>query len=266
MSDRERDEHAALERQQASIAALERGELPLAARERIDELRQKGAAWTSDLWVGEMAAVRHAGFEPVGMVMGSGVFRIAAQWGYLSNYGAGGTSGGRVRTYPCPHGFGYGMGGMVGVGMASSEHRAGYNWEHTNYEAGITGARDAALSRILAEATDIGAHGVVGVRILRRHLEGVGSSLEFTCIGTAIRRVGGPKLKTPFMSTSTGSPSANSPTAATFRWPWSWASAPWRSIPAAAPSGCCAPGPTRGSPRSATASRRRGCSASTPRG
>ena len=83
MSDRERDEHAALDRQQASIAALERGELPLAARERIDELRQKGAAWTSDLSVGEMAAVRHAGFEPVGMVMGSGVFRIAAQWGYL---------------------------------------------------------------------------------------------------------------------------------------------------------------------------------------
>jgi uncharacterized protein YbjQ (UPF0145 family) len=134
------------------------------------------------------------------MVMGSGVFRIAAQWGYLSNYGAGGSSGGRVRTYPCPHGFGYGMGGMVGVGMASSEHRAGYNWEHTNYEAGIAGARDAALSRILAEASDIGAHGVVGVRIIRRHLEGVGSSLEFTCIGTAIRRAGGPKLRTPFMS------------------------------------------------------------------
>ena len=197
MTDRERDEHTMLDRQQASIAALERGELPLAARERIDELRQKGAAWTSDLSVSEMSAVHQAGFQPVGMVMGSGVFRIAAQWGYLSNFGAGGSSGGRVRTYPCPHGLSYGLGGM---GVASSEHRMGYNWEHTNYEAGIVGARDAAISRILAEARDLGAHGVVGVRILRRHLEGVGSSLEFTCIGTAIRRAGAPKLQTPFMS------------------------------------------------------------------
>jgi uncharacterized protein YbjQ (UPF0145 family) len=97
-----------------------------------------------------------------------------------------------VRTYPCPHGFyGYGVG---------SEHRTGYNWEHRFYEAGITETRNAALRRILEEAHGLGAHGVVGVRILRRHLEGVGNSLEFTCIGTAVRRRGGPQLRSPFMS------------------------------------------------------------------
>ena len=188
------DEAAQLQRQQASIAALERGGLPLAAQERIEELRQGKAAWTSDLTVSEMAAIHHAGFEPIGMVMGSSVFRIAAQWGYTSVFGVTGTAGagGRVRTYPCPHGF-YGFG-------AGSEHRTGYNWEHRYYEAGVTSARNAALVRIIEEARGLGAHGVVGVRILRRHLEGVGSSLEFTCIGTAVRRPDGPQLRTPFMS------------------------------------------------------------------
>jgi len=184
---------AAQQRQLASIASLERGGLPLAAQERIEELREGKSAWTSDLSVSEMAAIQHAGFEPVGMVMGSSVYRIAAQWGYTTVYGLGGaTGGGRVRTYPCPHGFyGYGVG---------SEHRTGYNWEHRFYEAGITETRNAALRRILEEAHGLGAHGVVGVRILRRHLEGVGNSLEFTCIGTAVRRRGGPKLRSPFMS------------------------------------------------------------------
>ena len=192
------DEAAATaqQRQLASIASLERGGLPLAAQERIEELRAGRSAWTSDLSVSEMAAIQHAGFEPVGMVMGSSVYRIAAQWGYTTVYGMGGqATGGRVRTYPCPHGFYSFAGGGVG-----SEHRAGYNWEHRFYEAGITETRNAALRRILEEAHGLDAHGVVGVRILRRHLEGVGNSLEFTCIGTAVRRRGGPKLRSPFMS------------------------------------------------------------------
>ncbi|MGD1052389.1 MAG: heavy metal-binding domain-containing protein [Candidatus Dormibacteria bacterium] len=183
---------AAQQRQLASIASLERGGLPLAAQERIEELREGKSAWTSDLSVAEMAAIQHAGFEPVGMVMGSSVYRIAAQWGYTTVYGMGGqASGGRVRTYPCPHGYSI---------YGGTEHRTGFNWEHRYYEAGITETRNAALRRILEEAHGLDAHGVVGVRILRRHLEGVGNSLEFTCIGTAVRRRGGPKLRSPFMS------------------------------------------------------------------
>ncbi|MGH7721821.1 MAG: heavy metal-binding domain-containing protein [Candidatus Dormibacteria bacterium] len=185
------DEAAAAQRQQQSIAALERGELPLAARERIDELRQTGAAWTSDLSVGELSAIGHAGFEPVGMVMGSSVVRIAAQWGYSTIFG--GSGAGPGQSYPCPHSYGmyYARGG---------EHRYGYNWEHTAYEAGVVGARDAALARMTEEARDLNAHGVVGVRLIRRHLEGVGNTMEFTVIGTAIRRSGGPELAAPFMS------------------------------------------------------------------
>jgi uncharacterized protein YbjQ (UPF0145 family) len=204
------DSATAEQRQLASIAALERGELPLAARERIDELRSPGAAWTSDLSVAELAAIGHAGFEPVGMVMGSAVYRMATQWGYNNVFGggvlggqglfatsSGNTRTGEVRSYPCTHGWG--MGGMR-PGMVSTDHRWGYNWEHTMFADGVLAARDAALSRILEEARGLDAHGVVGVRLIRRYLEGVGNSLEFTVIGTAIRRSGGPRLAQPFMS------------------------------------------------------------------
>jgi uncharacterized protein YbjQ (UPF0145 family) len=199
------DQRASAEqRQLESIAALERGELPLAARERIDELRSPGSAWTSDLSVAELVAVRHAGFEPVGMVMGSTVYRMATQWGYNNLFGVAALGGrgalgstygnapaGEVRNYPCSHGWGMGIG---------PDHRWGYNWEHTMFEDGVLAARDAALARIIVEARDLDAHGVVGVRLIRRHLEGVGSALEFTAIGTAIRRIGGPPLERPFMS------------------------------------------------------------------
>ena len=186
------DDAAVAARQQESIAALEQGRLPIAAQERIEELREGQAAWTSDLSVAELAAITHAGFEPVGMVMGSSVYYIGAQWGYVNVYGNAG--GGHVRTYPCPHGYGfYGMG-------AGADHRYGYNWEHSFYESGVVACRDAALMRILHEASDLNAHGVVGVRFIRRHLEGVGNSMEITMIGTAIRRAGQPPLRTPFMS------------------------------------------------------------------
>ena len=200
------DDAAVAARQQESIAALESGRLPIAAQERIEEMREGHAAWTSDLSVAELASIRHAGFEPVGMVMGSSVYYIGAQWGYLNVYGSAG--GGHVRTYPCPHGFGwsgggYGGGGYRGAGVAlgaGGDHRYGYNWEHSFYESGVVACRDAALMRILQEASDLDAHGVVGVRLIRRHLEGVGNSMELTMIGTAIRRAGQPPLHTPFMS------------------------------------------------------------------
>jgi uncharacterized protein YbjQ (UPF0145 family) len=124
-------------------------------------------------------------------VMGSSVFRIAAQWGYSTVFGLGAT-GGAIQSYPCPHGYGY--------YRAGPDHQYGYNWEHTAYEQGVIDARDAALARITQEARDLDAHGIVGVRLVRRHLEGVGNALEFTVIGTAIRRTGGPHLDRPFMS------------------------------------------------------------------
>jgi len=174
-------------RRQTSIDALDRGGLPTAATERLDEIRRGDGGWTSDLSVAELVAVRHAGFEPVGMVMGSAVMRIAAQWGYAVGFA--GAPGQNVETFPCPWNY-YG----------GAEHVNGYNWEHTTHEGGVTSARDLALNRMVEEARVLGAHGVVGAEVTMRHLEGVGHSMEFTVIGTAIRRTGAPPVPQPFMS------------------------------------------------------------------
>ncbi|MGH9069173.1 MAG: hypothetical protein ACRD0J_17050, partial [Acidimicrobiales bacterium] len=61
-------------RDHSSIESLEQGGLPVSARERLADMARSGSAWTSDLSVGELAAVRAAGFEPLGLVMGSSVY------------------------------------------------------------------------------------------------------------------------------------------------------------------------------------------------
>ena len=200
------DPGAAAQRQLESIAALERGELPLAARDRIDQLREPDAAWTSDLSVAELAAVRHAGFEPVGMVMGSSVYRIAAQWGYSTVFGVGCMTVGGRHPVSVPS----------RTAMATPAARAawarppwGYNWEHTTYEEGVV-ARATRRWRGSSRRRATSAPTVwSGVRLIRRHLEGVGNALEFTVIGTAIRRPAARTWTVPSCHTSTAWRSAS---------------------------------------------------------
>ena len=62
-------------------------ELPKHAIERLEGLRKKGSSegiFTSDLSVNEYLCVKEAGFEPLGLVMGSSVYHIGFQspkWG-----------------------------------------------------------------------------------------------------------------------------------------------------------------------------------------
>jgi uncharacterized protein YbjQ (UPF0145 family) len=56
--------------------------LPAAARQRLTEMRGgagKRALFTSDLSVNEFLLVREAGFDPVGLVMGSSIYHIGFQ-------------------------------------------------------------------------------------------------------------------------------------------------------------------------------------------
>jgi uncharacterized protein YbjQ (UPF0145 family) len=58
-------------------------DLPQHARERLVEMRKR-KFFTSDLSVNEFLLVREAGFEPVGLVMGSSIYHIGfqlASWG-----------------------------------------------------------------------------------------------------------------------------------------------------------------------------------------
>jgi uncharacterized protein YbjQ (UPF0145 family) len=176
-------------RTQASIEALEGGGLPVSARDRLADAERAGAAWTSDLSVAELAAVRGAGFTPLGLVMGSSVYHVGAQWGYqyYASYG-----GGYSSVWYCPHGYQH------------EEMRTGYNWEHTMHERGMVAARDLAMSRLGMEAQALGAHGVAGVRLKLARSQGLAGLIEFTAVGTAIHRVGAPSLGFPFTSQLSG--------------------------------------------------------------
>jgi hypothetical protein len=181
------------ERDAESVAALDRGGLPVTATRRIAEAEAAGGTWSSDLSVDELAAVRAVGFDPVGLVLGGSVYHVAAQWGQSWNYAPpsqGPSVSGRGAywaSFPCPHGWGY-----------HDDMRTGYNWEHTVFEHGLVTARDLAMSRMLAEAQALGAHGVVGVRVTFSRPGGSAGTLDFTAVGTAIRRAGAAPVPYPF--------------------------------------------------------------------
>lgn len=59
------------------------GDLPVHARERLDSMRIDAShrgLFTSDLSINEFLLVREAGFDPVGLVVGSSIYHIGYQW------------------------------------------------------------------------------------------------------------------------------------------------------------------------------------------
>jgi len=153
----------------ASIASLERGGLPLRAQERLAQERGpdgRPKIWTSDLSVDELLASRSVGFEPVSQVFGSSIYRMAYQVGQWSYNSTG---------------------------------------EITSFSQALYHARSLALGRLLEEATALGAHGVIGVRLEHKEYEWGANLLEFTAIGTAVRlRNWTGKLLMPFTSDLSG--------------------------------------------------------------
>jgi len=143
-------------------------ELPAVAGAQIAQTRSSGP-WGSSLTPGEFAAIRSAGFEPVGQVFGAAVYAAGAASG-SSCPGAGGSSGGGMpgrsaTQVPGPGGTGFG-----------------------SLVQAIYQARDTAIGRMTIECARLGGHGVVGVRLSRGAFP-VGE-LDFTAIGTAVRAPG----------------------------------------------------------------------------
>ena len=137
-----------------------------------------GGTWGSSLTSGEFAAIRAAGFEPVGQVFGAAVFAAGSFTG--ADCPGTGSSGPRVQ-----------VSGRAGPGSFGPLVRAMYQARHT------------ALDRMTAECARLGGHGVVGVRLARGPFTLGG--LEFTAIGTAVRASGavaGPRA--PFTSDVSG--------------------------------------------------------------
>ncbi len=130
-----------------SLPERRRGPLdgvPASGRARLDQNRQ--GLFTSDLTVNEFMLITEAGFDPLGLVVGSSIYHI-------------------------------------GIQVANP----GRSQEMTVLSQAMYNARDHAMTRMEEEADDLGADGIVGVRLrISRHDLG-GKMAEFVAIGTAVR-------------------------------------------------------------------------------
>lgn len=150
--------------QKASLDSLQRGGIPIQAQRRLDELRQKGGFFTSDLSVNEFLLARQSGFHVLSQVMGSSIYHVGWQ---------------RLPVYY----------GSLELGIIS---------EAMNH------ARQLALGRLAEEARRIGANAVIGVHVTRGKYDWAGDLIEFSTLGTAVRLEGAPSGGTPALTNLSG--------------------------------------------------------------
>jgi uncharacterized protein YbjQ (UPF0145 family) len=128
--------------------------IPDSGRERLAQNKQ--GLFTSDLTVNEFMLITEAGFDPLGLVVGSSIYHIGIQ---------------------VP------------------------NWrksqEMTVLSDAMYHARELAMTRMEEEADELGADGVVGVRLDIGRYEWGGQMAEFIAIGTAIRHRDGVLHRAP---------------------------------------------------------------------
>jgi uncharacterized protein YbjQ (UPF0145 family) len=125
----------------------------------VDRLRRMAttgnAFFTSDFSVNEFLLVKEAGFDPLGLVVGSSIYHIGYQVGNWNQ-----------------------------------------NMELQVLSQAMYAARELAMSRMEAEAEQLGADGIVGVRLNVGFYEWGQGLAEFVAIGTAVKAKEG-KYRTP---------------------------------------------------------------------
>jgi uncharacterized protein YbjQ (UPF0145 family) len=163
-------------------------DLPPAARARLAEIRGSGT-WGSALTSDEFTAIRAAGFQPVGQVLGAAVYNLGYTGGYVCPAATAGYTG---------LGMGYAGPYRTVTSVSSTGTYGSYApLVQTMYEA-----RRSAIGRMTAECAALGGHGVVGVRLTIGPFPAGG--LEFKAIGTAVTAAGAAALATPFTSDLSG--------------------------------------------------------------
>jgi len=128
--------------------------VPEAGRARLAQNR--AGLFTSDLSVNEFLLVKEAGFEPLGLVVGSSIYHI----------------------------------GIQVAGWKKSQ-------ELTVLSEAMYGARQLAMTRMEEEADQLGADGVVGVRLDIGRYEWGQDMAEFIAIGTAVKHRDGVLHRAP---------------------------------------------------------------------
>ncbi len=156
-----------------------------------------GRPTTSNLSVAEAAALRRVGLAPVGFVMGSAVVQlVSGVTGQMySAWGGFGMGGGYSQSYACSHTY-----AMV---TNVNEH-FGFNAENVVLASSIALGYELALTRLQAEAAQIGAHGVIGVDLRFEDLVGGYGTATFLATGTAVVHPGTPALPAPFSTNASG--------------------------------------------------------------
>jgi uncharacterized protein YbjQ (UPF0145 family) len=132
--------------------------IPQSGRARIERMQQdaKRGFFTSDLSVNEFLLVKQAGFEPLGLVLGSSIYHIGfqqAMWNQSQELG--------VLTQAMYH------------------------------------ARELAMTRMEEEADQLGADGIVGVRLDIGRYEWGADLAEFIAVGTAVKHRDGVLHRAP---------------------------------------------------------------------
>ena len=154
-----------------------------------------GGAWDSALPVGDFAAIRSVGFEPVGQVFGAAVYYL----GTVLGAGCPGTSAEYVlRDPPNP------PGGTTGAGSAPVH---GAVDPAAKVAQGLYRGRRTAIERMTGRCAELGGHGIVGAALRIREIPPdplTAGAIEFTVIGTAVRAGGCPPLRRPFAADLSG--------------------------------------------------------------
>jgi uncharacterized protein YbjQ (UPF0145 family) len=128
--------------------------IPESGRERLEQNRE--GLFTSDLSVNEFLLVKEAGFDPVGLVVGSSIFHIGLQF------------------------------------AAPTSSR-----ELDVLSEAMYSARHLAMTRMEEEADQLGADGIVGVRLDVGRYEWGPNMAEFIAIGTAVKHRDGVLHRAP---------------------------------------------------------------------
>jgi uncharacterized protein YbjQ (UPF0145 family) len=132
--------------------------IPESGRERIARMKREveRGFFTSDLSVNEFLLVKEAGFDPLGLVLGSSIYHIGyqqAMWNQSQEMG--------VLTQAMYH------------------------------------ARELAMTRMEEEADQLGADGIVGVRLDIGRYEWGADLAEFIAVGTAVKHREGELHRAP---------------------------------------------------------------------
>jgi uncharacterized protein YbjQ (UPF0145 family) len=132
--------------------------LPASGRERMQRMKQdiKRGFFTSDLSVNEFLLVKEAGFEPLGLVLGSSIYHIGMQMGTWNQ-----------------------------------------NMEMGVLTQAMYHARELAMTRMEEEADQLGADGIVGVRLTIGRYDWGADMAEFIAVGTAVKHKAGELHRAP---------------------------------------------------------------------